>query len=96
MAKKEKISSLVSGIIGTENSNGNVMPQNNSYSESNNRELKNSKQVQGSEYMVTSIRVDRRIMKKLKIIAATEERPLHIIINAAFKLYISTWEEDNR
>lgn len=92
MAKKDILSSFVSGIMGIESENNNEspgnVPQNSSIKKNLNANIKD-------ETTVCSYKGKKSVIRKLKMIAAYEDSTLQDIVDKAFKSYISTWESEH-
>lgn len=91
MANKKDIASLVNTVImggstpdkAEDNiENKPVIP---------NKETKDS----GSEMMVTSFRINKKTVRKLKMIAASSDTNMGSVVAAAFEMYIKKWESEN-
>ena len=91
MAKKD-LSSLVNGIMGTDNKeeqSGSTVNKTDSSSSGR------PKKISDSDMMVTSLRVNKKTIRKLKMIAAADDLNLQTVIAAAFEMYIKKWESEN-
>lgn len=92
MAKKN-LSSLVSGIIGNENPTSENNLQNPKVNTT--RPVGRPKKESTSELIRTTIVVEKQLIRKLKMIAASDDLNLQTAIGAALEMYIKQWESEN-
>lgn len=91
MANKRDIASLVNTVVMGGNNSGNADDNIESKPVVSNKETKDS----GAEMMVTSFRINKKTVKKLKMIAAASDTNMGSVVAAAFEMYIKKWEAEN-
>lgn len=89
MAKKN-LASLVSGLMGTDNSG-----ETDTIKTSANPDVGRNRKTDNAEMMVTSLRINKKTLRKLKMIAAADDKKFQDVVASSFDMFISKWEEEN-
>lgn len=95
MAKKEKFSSLINGIIGNDNPSEEPNKNISQTKETVSRGPGRPKNPLTKELARTSFVAEKDLIRKLKFISVASDKLLQDIISQSFKNFISQWEAEH-